>query len=157
MTINNQETAKRLKNVLKCLLGEDGINVLGEYELRDDRNRAYRVPSVKIQYERIEDSIKRKLVTKEVEAIVYPTPQTIAKKYSFQNRNKHNYFAIVLVQHNPRKLLDEAIDEILKCPWLNITEEPDRIGERKQEGEGSIPLPPQATLYHCQSQLLISN
>ena len=153
--LNNQQTAVEIKHYLTHILGSDGINVLGQYQITDNYRKKTIVPSIKIDYQRDKNSVNTELFTKEIEVIIYPHPNTVTEKMSFANRLVKNFFAIILVQHNPLKSLDLAINEILKLRVLDIEEHPNRLPERPDVNGKGI-LPPQATLYHQQSQFLES-
>lgn len=118
--------ATYLFRTLECLLGENGINALGKYELIPNNKFAQgaivstavvEVPAIYIRYPLVEDdATKRRMKSRSgIECTIDPNPtiQTFNKKRGI---DKFEYYTVTLDQWNPLAALSEAIEIIYQTP-----------------------------------------
>lgn len=120
--------ANYLRSMLEILLGEQGINALGKYELIANNKfatgsivstAAVEVPAIQIRYPLVEDgATKRRFKPRSgIECVIDPNPviQTFNKKRGI---DKFEYYTVTLDQWNPLATLSEAISIIYATPVI---------------------------------------
>lgn len=113
------ESAKLLLEILESLLGPDGVDVLGEYELLDSSGDAVdTVPSIQVRTATEEPVVRRMIPLSGIECTVEP----ISDYEYFPRLNKggdaQENYTVYLDQHDPYKGLNDALNAIYTHPGI---------------------------------------
>ena len=138
--LSAKETAKRISYVLQAILGENGLNLLGEYELRSGTQVLQTVPSIQIRYPRKKidvngkktNDIERAVVPYSgIEVVIYPQPNQRIEDLKGGDRQSIKNFMVTLDQHDTTEVLTEAVDAIVSNQRVDVHEQPEIIGARE--------------------------
>jgi hypothetical protein len=139
-----QQTLLKIRNALETILGINGLNVLGEYEIIKNGKVVATVPSIQIRYPMNEENITRKMRLNSGIDCIVESEQDI---YNSPNKFGHRfdkYFQVVLDQYSSKGDLTTAVEGIIASNFFDIPESP-IISSARQDNLGTIP--PRALLY----------
>jgi hypothetical protein len=114
--LTQAETLKIIKEVLLELLGENGLNTLGKYDIFDKNRIINQIPSIEIRYPFNPRPINKKIKPYSgIEAIIWQQPDIVPKFYYNSGFLAKNYYTVSLDDYHPTNGLLESCHEILNC------------------------------------------
>jgi hypothetical protein len=144
MADNRLQTLIKIRNGLELILGVDGGNYLGVYEVLKNGIVATTIPAIKIRYPMKIDNMNTRMKTNSgIECTIESEPQVINKPIKF-GYNFHKYYQIILDQHAELGDLLSSVELIISSNFFDIPESPVIRSAIKQE---SGIIPPRALLF----------
>lgn len=144
MTDNRTQTLIQIKNGLELILGVEGGNFLGVYEVIKNGAVVTTIPSIKIRYPMLKENMNTRMrVNSGIECTIDSEPQIINKPIKF-GYNFHKYYQVILDQHLELGDLMSSVEFIISSNYFDIPESPVIRGAIKQE---SGIIPPRALIF----------
>lgn len=139
-----QETLLKIRNGLQLILGIDGLNLLGVYEVVQNNIVVSTVPSIKIRYPLQKENITTRLRKESgIECTIESEQDIITRPSKFGHRFD-KYYQVILDQHKPLGDLTTAVEGIISSNYFDIPESP-VVREAIKNETGTIP--PRALLF----------
>ena len=141
---NRLETLIKIKEGLQCILGVDGGNYLGEYEVIKNNVVVAKIPSIKIRYPMQKENLNTRMKANSgIECIIESEPQILNKPVKF-GYNFHQFYQVILDQHAELGDLMSSVQFLISSNYFDIPESPVIRGAIKQD---SGILPPRALIF----------
>ena len=153
MVLTRQDTVKELRVLLEKVLGVNGLNQLGTYELMRGTKIMGVVPSIYVRYPLNQETVVRRIKDKGIECVIDSEPMVYMRKHKFRNNRGDRYYQIILDQHHPTIGLTEAVEAIATIRRLNIIEQPVIRPAQQLEGNKGV-IPARAILYCTQAHFI---
>ena len=162
--LNRKDTVAYLKFCLEDILGANGVNTLGTYELVSGLDVIDTAPSIAINYQLLSNSqnvtttsaknVARRMTPESgIECIIQSDPDFVPRFMAFTGRQMMKYYEIALDQYNPTQGLIESVEAIIGDSRLYISEEPIFRPAIMDPNNGGV-LPARALLYHQQTHYI---
>lgn len=159
--LNRQDTVTMLSYALTDILGVNGVNLLGTYDLISGTTTIGTSPAIAVNYPRLSNSsnltstspkniVKQVQSESGIECIIQSDPDFVPRQMMHANRQIIKYYEIALDQYNPTEGLIEAVEAIVGDSRLFISEDPIFRPAMEDPVKGGV-LPARALLYHQQT------
>ena len=150
--LNRKDTVSYLVYAITSILGEDGIDVLGQYQLKDGTTLLGTVPSIQARHPRVTSKISKTIVANSgIEVVIESEPDMVLNRFkSGGSRQSNKFFQILLDQHDPYNGLTEALEALTTSSLLDLPETPVIREAQEITGDKGV-LPPRAIIYHRQA------
>ncbi len=121
-----KDTIVQLLNILEKLLGTEGIDTLGSYEIIfNGVATGQLIPSISTRYPQNEDSVFYRILSNSgIECIVEPEPRTNIKGYAFGNIHSLRVWTVTLTQYNFNSTLTDSVEVLCRAPNVAIFQQP---------------------------------
>ena len=144
MTDTRQETLLKIRNELDLILGVNGLNLLGKYEILKNGVVVSSVPSIKIRYPLQPVNVNTRMkVDSGIECIVESEQDIINRPGKFGHRFD-KYFQVILDQHKLLGDLTTAVEGVISSNYFDIPESP--VIREAMQKETRI-IPPRALIF----------
>lgn len=115
--LSNVDTLRTIKEVLEEILGENGLNTLGKYDVYEGNTIVTQIPSIKIRYANERNPLITKMVNYSgIDVQIWEQPDIVPQFYLNQQSSFQNYYTISLDDYHPYNGLKESCYEIVTCP-----------------------------------------
>lgn len=121
-----KDTIVQLINILEKLLGTEGIDTLGKYEIIfNGVPTGQLIPSISTRYPRNEKSAFYRILSNSgIECILEPEPRTSIKGHTFGNIQSKRFWTVTLTQYNFNSTLTDSVEAICRTPNIAIFQAP---------------------------------
>lgn len=155
MTVKNEKVVKNLAARIENILGANGIDVLGQYELVSSGTVIATSNSIKIAYPRdLEESVTKVMVPDSgIEVVVNSQPYIMFSAYCNNAHASDRFYEIILTQHS-KEGLTEAVEALLGSYYLDFPQNPICRGYVKRVDNSEGYYPPRAIMYHRYSSYI---
>jgi len=124
MTDTRQDTLLKIKRGLLMILGEDGLNLLGKYEIVKNGVVVSNQPSIQIRYPLNPSNVTMRMKSDSgIECIIESEQDIINKPTKFGHRFD-KYFQVILDQHKLLGDLTTAVEGVISSNYFDIPESP---------------------------------
>jgi hypothetical protein len=151
MTQNRLDTLKHIRSSLELILGIEGYNVLGLYEVLKNGVVISTIPAIKIRYPQQKENIATRMkINSGIECTIESEPQIVNLPVKF-GYIFHRYFQVILDQHNELGDLTTAVEAVISSNYFDISESP--VIRSAVKNESGV-IPPRALLFLRQAQFV---
>lgn len=144
MTDTRQDTLLKIRRGLLMILGVDGLNLLGQYEIIKSGVVVSTQPSIQIRYPLNPSNVTMRMKADSgIECIIESEQDIINKPTKFGHRFD-KYFQVILDQHKLLGDLTTAVEGVISSNYFDIPESP-VIREAMKNASGIVP--PRALIF----------
>jgi hypothetical protein len=138
------DTLIEIKEGLELILGVNGGNYLGVYEVVKNGIVIANIPSIKIRYPMQVDTVNTRMKRNSgVECVIDSEPQMVSKPSRF-GLKLLNYHQIIIDQHKELGDISSTVQSIIESNYFDIPESPIIRGAYISE---SGVIPPRALIF----------
>ena len=144
MADTRQETLIKIRNGLELILGVNGLNLLGKYEVVRNGVVINTVPSIQIRYPLNPSNVTMRMKSDSGIECIIESEQDIINRPSKFGHRFDKYFQVILDQHKLLGDLTTAVEGVISSNYFDIPESP-VIREAMKDASGIVP--PRALIF----------
>lgn len=144
MADTRQDTLLKIRQGLLMILGVDGLNLLGQYEIIKNGVVVSTQPSIQIRYPLNPSNVTMRMKSDSgIECIIESEQDIVNRPGKFGHRFD-KYFQVILDQHKLLGDLTTAVEGVISSNYFDIPESP-VIREAMKDASGIVP--PRALIF----------